>query len=245
MFNIEGFNITWLPGVKNSIINIKKKMINNICSLKNIKVNWDFINIEYWSNYQEYFDKLKNNIVIISTYNSNANNAILDIISLKVPALIERNKSIEEYIGIDYPGFFNINEINKILSDSDKLKVIIKNSKKYLEDNYNKLLNELSIDLFLDTINYIINDIKLTHLHLINNNIIKLDSNNKKNKFNKMIDTHLIIDYFGKLDDINENDINKISNMCKNGKNIIVSKNNKVISKFTSKKNNLYELLLL
>ena len=50
---------------------------------------------------------------------ASANNSILEIILMNRPAFISRNAATEEYIGKDYPLFFNnIEEMNLILEDN-------------------------------------------------------------------------------------------------------------------------------
>ena len=70
----------------------------------------------------EYDGLLNNNIIIIHLINASANNAILELISMNIPFFVNRLPAVEEYIGKDYPLYFNsIKEIEDIIYNKDLL----------------------------------------------------------------------------------------------------------------------------
>lgn len=122
----------WLPGCsKNNAINIlqaENKYYNNV--LSKCKIN----DVEILKvNNDDYDDMLLNNILIIPLHCASANNSILEIILMNRPAFISRNAATEEYIGKDYPLFFNnIEEMNLILEDNTILRKKLCESHEYL-----------------------------------------------------------------------------------------------------------------
>lgn len=242
MFKINNYNKIWVPKVDNKILSDRKKIIECICSKKKIKVNWDLIKIESYNNYEEYFDKLRNNIVLITSYNLNSDNSILDVIALKIPALIERNRSTMEYIGEDYPGFFDVENLIDILNNRIKLVHMLRSSKSYLENNYKKLLGRLSFDLFVNSINFILNPKKLLNLFLLNSNLVKLLNRECKILFEDVPFSKLLIDYYGDMGDMSRNMFIELMERNIN-KNIILTKDGKVILRVNSGKYNLYNFI--
>jgi len=147
----------WLSGIKNEkdIKNLidKDSLYNNI---KNVDKN-NLITNKYFEDFNKYDEFLVNNIIVIPLYDSSSNNSILEIIFLNCPAFITKLDSTIEYLGKDYPMFFDdINEINNILSSKEKLLDIYKKTNKYLI-NLDK--SKFDIKLFnselLKCINYI------------------------------------------------------------------------------------------
>ena len=62
--------------------------------------------IERLSN-QEYDDALTKNIVFLDLYDSSANNAVIECIARYTPILINPIPAVIEYLGIEYPFYFN------------------------------------------------------------------------------------------------------------------------------------------
>ena len=235
MFRFPNYKIKWLYGLNKKYLESKKNLVNYECRIYNTKYNWNNIDIDYYDNENDYFTQLINNIIIISTYVSNANNSILDVISLKIPALIERKVEIEDYIGKDYPGFFNLNELKYILNNKDKLKEILYESLKYLEDNYELLTEKLSLNRFVNSIKSVLTEKKYVHLFIKNGNIIKLNDIENKLLFDNFISNKkLIIEYDGNLDDINFEEYNEIED------NLLLFNKDKIVGEIKIKNNNFY-----
>lgn len=91
--------------------------INKLFNLKNV----DVVEIDGLDTY-EYDSYLSNSVVFINLIDSVINNTVLECIERGTPILINRNKSIEEYIGKDYPLFYDdINNIDSLLTDENLL----------------------------------------------------------------------------------------------------------------------------
>jgi hypothetical protein len=98
---------------------------------------------------------LSRSVVFLNLYDAIANNGILDCIERNTPIIVNRSASSEEYLGKDYPLFYESNnsydEILKLFSDENILK-----GHKYL-CNLNK--SKLNIDIFIKSIKDIIQNI--------------------------------------------------------------------------------------
>jgi tetratricopeptide (TPR) repeat protein len=55
----------------------------------------------------EYDDLLSNNIAFLDLYDSSANNAIIECIARETPLLVNPLPAVKEYLGEDYPMYFN------------------------------------------------------------------------------------------------------------------------------------------
>ena len=67
----------------------------------------------------EYDEILCNSVVFINLIDSVVNNTVLECIERNTPILINRNSSVEEYIGKDYPLFYeDISEIKSLMTES-------------------------------------------------------------------------------------------------------------------------------
>jgi hypothetical protein len=108
----------WMPGHKRSIVNT----IKTESEFLNIKVNLHDAKLLFTENNAEYDQILQTNIIIIPLWSASANNSILEIISMKIPAFITRLPATEEYLGKNYPMFFTTKEeIETILSNKTEL----------------------------------------------------------------------------------------------------------------------------
>ena len=111
-----------------------------------LNININTIEMPYFTNHMEYDRTLQNNIIIIPLWGASANNSIMEIIEMNIPAFVTRLPASEEYLGKNYPMFYTQdNEIENIINDRNKLHV------KYRE-TYNYLVNmdksEFKIDWF-------------------------------------------------------------------------------------------------
>jgi hypothetical protein len=135
----------WLSGSvqKEKTLNALQEEINFL-NLKNININ--LVEMPYFTNHMEYDNMLQNNIIIIPLWGASANNSIMEIIEMNVPAFVTRLPATEEYLGKDYPMFYTENnEIENIINDHVKLHNKFK-------ETYNYLLNmdkkEFTLDYF-------------------------------------------------------------------------------------------------
>jgi hypothetical protein len=78
----------------------------------------------------EYDDLFVNNIVYLDLYDSSANNAVIESIARATPILVNPIPAVVEYLGVDYPFYFNsfdeavekMNDFNLILATHEYLK---------------------------------------------------------------------------------------------------------------------------
>lgn len=90
--------------------------------------------IEYVEDYEEYDSILCSNIIVIPLVASSANNSILEIIAMNIPAFVSRLPSTEEYLGKDYPMFFQTKEeVEDILNHEKKMHALYKKTHDYLK----------------------------------------------------------------------------------------------------------------
>jgi len=128
----------WLSGWKKkaNLEALLKREANflNITNLSNV-------NCYYTKTLVEYDELLLNNIIIIPLWNATANNSVLECMQCNIPAWVSRLTSTEQYLGKDYPMFYdNIHDIEPIINN----RVLL--HKKYMETHdYLTKLDKTSI----------------------------------------------------------------------------------------------------
>lgn len=157
----------WLPGLKSQkqvIGYLDAEKINTThFYLKIVDKNADVnklmsnnksdVNILYFMNYTDYDKLFIDNLFIMNLIDANANNAILECIIRDIPIIVNRLPAVEEYIGKDYPLYFNsIDEISELLTDENIIKA----------HNYLKNMDKsrFSIEYFRNDIMSIMNILK-------------------------------------------------------------------------------------
>ena len=61
----------------------------------------------------------------MNALNSSANNTVLECIARNSPIIVTKHPAIKEYLGEDYPLYFNtLDELNKILLDDMNRKTL-------------------------------------------------------------------------------------------------------------------------
>lgn len=65
---------------------------------------------------------LSSSVVFLNLYDSSANNVIVECIERNTPIIINRLPAVEEYLGTDYPLYYNtIEEANHLVNDNEKI----------------------------------------------------------------------------------------------------------------------------
>lgn len=135
----------WLPGRNDT-----KSLFHWLsceCDTFNINISQyehESVQLYYTYNFNEYDQIILNNIIIVHLINASANNAILELISLNIPFFVNKLDAVIEYIGNDYPLYFNkIEEIEYILNDNKLLLQKIKEATVYLSK-----LNKTDISIY-------------------------------------------------------------------------------------------------
>jgi hypothetical protein len=122
------FKKIWLPGRDNAFDHA-----NNEAKHLNIQIKPTDVDIVYFKEHNEFDTIIQNNIVIIPLWSASANNSIMEIIEMNIPAFVTRLPATEEYLGKDYPMFYTENkEIEVIINNRKKLEDKIKETHHYL-----------------------------------------------------------------------------------------------------------------
>jgi hypothetical protein len=139
----NNFSKLWLTGTKN--FSKCNQLLNKEISHFNLNINFiniDDVKMNYTKTFEEYDNLLSNNIVFIDLFDASANNAVLECIIRNTPIIINKLPAIVEYLGENYPLYFNnLDEVNKLLENND----LILQAHLYLK-SMNK--SDLSIDYF-------------------------------------------------------------------------------------------------
>ena len=70
----------------------------------------------------QYDELLCSSVVFLDLYAATANNTVLECIARHTPIVVRRLPATEEYLGADYPLFFDdLNQASQLLSDSEKI----------------------------------------------------------------------------------------------------------------------------
>lgn len=133
------FRKLWLTGMPN--LNNCKNMLQK----EDPDLGFDFSIMYYTKTYEEYDAFLEKNIVFIDLYDSAANNTVVECIIRNTPIILNRTAGVLEYLGTNYPLYFNdLSEVGALL-DIDKIKtayIYLKNMPK----------EQFSIDTFMNSL---------------------------------------------------------------------------------------------
>ena len=120
----------WLPGRQSWIDHLYTEISN-----LNLKIDIKSVKVLRFGNNEEYDAALQTNIVVIPLHGSSANNSVLEIIEMNIPAFVSKLPATIEYLGENYPLFFTKGEEIENIIDNEELLI----SK--LIDGHNYLLN--------------------------------------------------------------------------------------------------------
>jgi len=138
----------WLTGTKN--LNHSNVILDreiNFFNLDKEKLDKN-VQMYYTSSFEEYDDLLSKNIVFIDLFDAAANNTVLECIVRNTPILVNKIEPVIEYLGEDYPLYFNnLDDIPLLLNDQNK----ILKAHEYL---CNMKKDDLSIDYFINNLIY-------------------------------------------------------------------------------------------
>ena len=110
----------WLTGT--SDLSKMQNLLEQECKWKEIKIDFDCVEMKYITDLEEYKDVIYNNIVLIDLIDASANNAILELTAAGIPYIVKKLPSIVEYIGHQYPLFFEtLSDVEHLLANKDIL----------------------------------------------------------------------------------------------------------------------------
>jgi hypothetical protein len=129
------FTKAWMPGIpsKDNAFKLIKKEIDML-GLKAFKdFNPKSVEFMYVENYHEYDNILRKNIILIDFFDASANNSVVELLKGNIPFFVKRLPSIEEYLGRDYPMFFdNLDFVRNVLRRDDYILDIYSKTHNYM-----------------------------------------------------------------------------------------------------------------
>jgi hypothetical protein len=122
LLNVNNFKKIWLTGTRN-LDGCKQKLheeMNYFNYDKNILNNQ--VNMYYTNTFEEYDDLLSENIVFIDLFDAGANTVILECIIRNTPVIVNKLPPVVEYLGDNYPLYFdNLNDVPSLLTNEKLL----------------------------------------------------------------------------------------------------------------------------
>jgi hypothetical protein len=165
-----GFEKIWLTGTKH--FQHCDFLIENECKYLNIDQNTLDKNVKmyYTNTFEEYDELLSKNIVFVDLFDAAANNTVLECIIRNTPIIINKIEPVVEYLGEDYPLYFE---------KLEEVPLLLHNSIKILEA-HNYLCKMDKRDLSID---YFVKNLINIHYFENNKNYFKYYISSKENLF--------------------------------------------------------------
>jgi hypothetical protein len=120
--NIAKHQKMWLTGT--SDYKLCHKLIEDELKFLNIshyQINLKKVKMLYTSTFAEYDDYLSKNIVFIDLWDATANNAVLECICRNTPIIVNKVPGVIDYLGENYPLYFNeLEEVPNLITE-DKI----------------------------------------------------------------------------------------------------------------------------
>ena len=110
------FEKMWLTGTSDCAGSLNS--LDNECKEFNIDINKKDVKVHYTKTYEEYDQLLSENIILVDLFNASANNSVLECIVRNTPLIVKKLDPIVEYLGENYPLYFNeLSEVNSLLTN--------------------------------------------------------------------------------------------------------------------------------
>ena len=150
----------WLPGINRRVTDWHNLVLKEarFLGVEDI-VNQNLNNVTIQRlNIKQYDKVITENIVVIHLINASANNGVLEMISTNTPFFINYIPPVVDYLGEDYPLYFNeIEEVEEIINNHNLLLDKFKKTNTYLQ-NLDK--SDITTEHFNNEMFKLINDIK-------------------------------------------------------------------------------------
>jgi hypothetical protein len=149
LINAQNHKKKWLTGTKD--IKFINRQFDEEVKYYNLdkKLFFHDMNAYYLDSFEDYDNFLSKNIVFLDLYDASANNTILECIIRNTPIIVKRIPPVVEYLGENYPLYFNnIDEVSELINKNEILKAY-----KYLK-NMDKSIFE--IDYFIKELHNIV-----------------------------------------------------------------------------------------
>jgi hypothetical protein len=144
-------NKLWLTGSKN--FDRLKELLDKEINYLNIDRSLlnPHIVMHYTETFEEYDELISKNLVFVDLFNASANNTVLECIIRNTPIIINKIDPVVDYLGDDYPLYFNtLDDIPNLINTQT-----IYNAHLYLQQ-IDK--SKFSIDYFLNNLFDIVNE---------------------------------------------------------------------------------------
>ena len=117
LLNAVKCNKMWLTGTKN--FDRMNKLLDD--EVDYLKINKNSLNkqvvMHYTQTFEEYDDLLSKNIVFVELFDASANNTVLECIIRNTPIIINKIEGVVDYLGEDYPLYFeNLKEVPQLIN---------------------------------------------------------------------------------------------------------------------------------
>ena len=140
LLKVESHEKIWLTGTRD--IKRCNFLFNNECSYLNLNIENKNVRMYYTNTPQEYDELLSKNIVFVDFFDAAANNTIVECISRNTPIICKKLEGVIEYLGPNYPLYFNdLDDVYELLNITK-----ISEGYEYLK-NMNK--KDIEIDCFV------------------------------------------------------------------------------------------------
>ncbi len=140
LLNIVSHEKVWLTGTRN--LTKCQKLFDDECNYLNLQIENTNVKMYYTETTDEYDKLLSENIVFVDFFDAAANNTIIECIARNTPIICKKTEATIEYLGDNYPLFFNeLDDVYELLSVEK-----IKECFEYLE-NMNK--KDIQIEYFI------------------------------------------------------------------------------------------------
>ena len=116
LIGVQDIKKLWLFGTKN--YDKCKYLLNEEIKYLKIKdINIDSVSFYYTETFDEYDELLVKNIVFVDLFDAGANNTILECIIRNTPIIVNKLESVVEYLGENYPLYFNdLKDVSELLT---------------------------------------------------------------------------------------------------------------------------------
>ena len=126
----------WLIGQEYAQLMFNEEKIHNSHTH-----NFDDVSIVKNLNNKQYDNFLSDSIIVLNLYDSSANNAVIESIQRNIPIIVNKLPAVIEYLGKDYPCYYNnLDEMHDKIHDDDLIleaHEYLKNmNKDFLKDEY-------------------------------------------------------------------------------------------------------------
>ena len=137
-----GFKRIWLTGTRNY------SHVNRLLNFENQQIDRSSVNMYYTKNIEEYDNLLTENVVFLHLFDAAANNTILECIIRNTPIIVNRIDAVVEYLGENYPLYFNeLSEVPMLLERVEQAHIYLTKIDKTrisMEYFYKRLLTSIN-----------------------------------------------------------------------------------------------------